>query len=353
MNDLDDRDIYQRLDPSGMRHRLRGLPNQFRQVPGAVAQASIPGDFASVRHVVVAGMGGSAIGGDLVADLAHLGLAPPITTWRDYDMPAFVDQQTLVLACSYSGETEETLSAFRRAIAQKAKVVVLTSGGALRREAQEAGAPVIPIDYEGEPRCAIGYSFLGPLLAMAALGLVPSQSDPLAEAINALEELVPIIAEDSPQVDNSAKQLASELAGRLPVVYGGGIFIGLARRWKTQFNENAKVWAFTDLLPEAHHNSVVGYQLPEGTRSQAFVLLLRPQPLHPRLALRYRITTDLLQGAQIPFRIVEGQGSSPLSQTLTALVVGDYTSYYLALLQGVDPSPVTAIDSVRRRLAEG
>ena len=351
MNDLDNQEIYQRLDPSKLRDRLRRLPEQCREASSAVTLVALPTDFRSVNRVVVAGMGGSAIGGDLLADLASLESYLPVTVWRDYALPRFVDTDTLVLACSYSGETEETLSTFRRAVTQGAKTVVITHGGTLGHEAQREGVPIVQIDYRGEPRTAIGYSFLAPLLLLASLNLIPDQSTYLAQAIGEMEQLLPTIVEETPVAHNPAKQLAHDLLGRLPVVYGGGIFGGVARRWKTQLNENAKVWAFTELLPEVDHNSVVGYLLPDDIRSQAFVALLRPQYLHPRTALRYQLTQELLHEAQIPYRVVDGQGDSGLSQVLTAVLLGDYTSYYLALLQGVDPSPVRAIDRIRERLA--
>jgi glucose/mannose-6-phosphate isomerase len=136
------------------------------------------------------------------------------------------------------------------------------------------------------------------------------------------------------------------------VIYGAGIFGSVARRWKTQFNENSKAWAFFELLPEAHHNSVVGYALPDEVKGRAFVILLRPGYLHTRTHLRYDVTRELLERESIPHQVLEGRGESALSNMLSAILLGDYVSYYLALLQGVDPSPVPVIDYIKGRLAD-
>ena len=351
LSDLDSSQTYLRLDPSGMAGRIKDLPNQCRQVQEAVGRVQLPDRLRSMERVLIAGMGGSAIGGDLLADVASVESTIPVTVWRDYNLPPSVDDKTLVIACSYSGGTEETLSAFKEAMAKDAGVVAVTGGATLAQEAANANIPVVPIDYQGEPRAAIGYSFLAPLLVLAKLGLVAVPTNMVAEAVDELERHIPLLAAETPEVQNPAKQLARELLGRLPVVYGSGLLQGVARRWKTQLNENAKVWAFFELLPEANHNAVVGYQLPDAVRSLAFVVLLRPTDPHPRVALRYEVTQELLDQQGVPYRVVEARGASALSQIFSSLIVGDYVSYYLAILQGIDPSPVGPIAHVRQRLA--
>ena len=350
MADLDDQQTYSRLDPSGLRMRLRGLPAQCRNVALAVAELELPQDLRTAPHVVVAGMGGSAIGGDLLVGLASHLTSVPIVVWRDYDLPSFVGENTLVLACSYSGGTEETLSGFQRAISVGAKTIAITSGGALRDEADRKGVPVLGIGFRGEPRSAIGYSFLAPLLLLSKLGLIPDQANRVEAAATQLDGLLLEVGDEVPQPANPAKNLAQDLLGRMPVIFGGGIFTGVARRWKTQINENAKTWAAMELLPEAHHNTVVGLGLPEAARSNTFAILLQPDTLRDRMALRYQITANLLEEAGIPYKVIGNLGGGPLCQILGAVLFGDYTSYYLALLQDIDPSPVKAIDGVRAKL---
>ena len=182
------------------------------------------------------------------------------------------------------------------------------------------------------------------------LGLISNKSRDFEEAMGVLEGLTGELTEENPQPENPAKQLAGALLNRLIVVYGAGIFSGVARRWKTQFNENSKVWAFCELLPEAHHNSVVGYGLPTQIKSQTFAILLQPHLLHPRTRLRYQISLELLEKESIPHWTLGGRGKGAMSQILSAVVLGDWTSYYLALLQGLDPSPVPAIEFIKERL---
>ena len=348
---LDDLSLYPRVDPTGLRYRLRTFPLQCRAAWDESLTFDLPGDYNQAKRVLVVGMGGSAIGGDLLADLASLEDSPPIFVSRDYRIPRYVGEDTLVLACSYSGETEETLSGFRQALSQGARIVAVTGGGTLAAEAEKHHVPLFTVEYESEPRSALGYSFIVPTVLLMKLGLISDKTEDFQEAVEVLERLVPELAEDSPSRSNLAKDIALALLNRLIVIYGAGIFSGVARRWKTQFNENSKVWAFFELLPEAHHNSVVGYSLPVEVRDHAFALLLRPGLLHARMYPRYQVTQELLKKESIPQRAVEGRGESALSQMLSTILLGDYISYFLALLQGENPSPVAAIGYIKERLA--
>ena len=351
MPDLDRPGTYQELDLTNMRQRLAGFASQCESAWEEALAFTLPPEYARVERAVVVGMGGSAIGGDLLADLASQEDALPIVVSRDYHAPSYVDEDTLVIACSYSGNTEETLSAFGQALSRSAKVVAVTSGGTLAAQASERGVPCFVFDYEGEPRSALGYLFLAPLAIFQKLGLLRDKSGDLAGAVQELNVLRSRWAEDVPSGENEAKGLARELLGRVVVVYGSGIFGGVARRWKTQLDENSKVWAFWEMLPEAHHNSVVGYSLPQEMARLAYALLLRPPYQHPQMARRYQVTRELLEREGIPSRVVEGWGQSALAQMLTAVYLGDYVSYYLATLQGIDPSPVPPIDFIKSRLA--
>lgn len=349
---LDDPSLYRELDPTGLRHRLRTFPNQCREAWEKARACKLPRAYSKIDRVVVAGMGGSAIGGNLLADLASLEDSLPISVCREYDLPRFVNENTLVLACSYSGETEETLSVFRGALAKGAKIIAVTSGGILGAEAKEHNLPVLTVDYQGEPRSALGYSFIVPTVLLMNLGLISDKSRDFEEGSKVLTECAPLLAEDSPLQQNTAKKAAAQLVGRLIVIYGAGIFGGVARRWKTQFNENSKACAFFELLPEVHHNSVIGYSLPTEVKRRSSFILLQPATLHPRTRRRYRVTRELLDNESIPYMTVEGRGDSPLSQMLSAILLGDYISYYLALLEGVDPSPVPTIDLIKSKLSD-
>ncbi len=350
---LDEPGIYDRRDPSAMRQRLRGLGEQCREAWRQVETIGLPDSYGRVRTVVLAGMGGSAVGGDLMADLAAaLGVRLPICTWRDYGLPLWVDRSTLVIASSYSGETEETLSAFHAALERGVPVVALTSGGTLKNLAQTNSVPIIHIACETEPRLALGYSFVAPVALLVLLGLFPNMHSEVQKAAEMLDTVGRSWSERTPQEKNRAKVLASQVAGHLPVVYGGGLLAGAARRWKTDINENAKSWAAAEILPEASHNAVTGYAMPDSVRKNAFVIFLRSSLLPPRIRLRYQVIAELLDRADVGYTFVDAQGSEPLDHILSTVCLGAWVSYYLAMLYGVDPSRVPGIDRLKQRLGE-
>jgi glucose/mannose-6-phosphate isomerase len=349
---LDDARTYQTWDPTDMGVRLDGLPDQCRRAWRQVMAFDIPAHYRNVNKVVILGAGGSAIGGEMLADLAALQGGTHIQLCQDYTLPCPIDGQTLVIASSNSGNTEETLAAFRQAIAKGAKAVAMTTGGALLDEAGRHGVPVFKLESMGEPRCAVGYSLLVPLGLLTRLGLVQDSRDDVTQAIGDLETAVARLGRHVPSTRNLAKELAQAFLGRLPVIYGGGIFRGVAHRWKTQLNENAKVWAVWDMIPEVNHNAVVGYARPEAVRKLVLAVLLKPGYLHERVALRYQPTNDLLNIYGVESVVIEGQGGSPIAQVLLTTLLGDYISYYLAMLQGLDPSPTGPIDTIKTHLKQ-
>ncbi|HID87308.1 MAG TPA: SIS domain-containing protein, partial [Anaerolineae bacterium] len=238
MINLDDLDLFKKLDPDGMLARIAELPQQCRDAWANVQALDLPEDYAQVDGVVIAGMGGSAIGGDLVRCLAEPECPVPILVSRDYTLPAFVGPKTLVIASSYSGNTEETLSAFAQARERGAKLLAITTGGKLARQAREWGVPLLTFSYQAQPRAALGHSFTLLLGVVGRLGLVSDPSADLEEAIVVMEALQGEINETVPTAQNPAKQLARKLYGHLPFVYGAGALSEVAHRWKTQFNEN-------------------------------------------------------------------------------------------------------------------
>ena len=351
MSALDRPETYRRLDPSGLRERIAGLTQQCRQAWEEGLALDLPKAYAGAREVVLVGMGGSAIGGDLLAGIAELEEAPPVHVVRGYDLPSWVGPTTLTIVSSYSGNTEETLSAYRQALERGALLVAMTSGGALGEEAAR-GVPLFRITYPGEPRSAVGVSFLVPLALICKLGLLEDKEAQLRAGIHNLQELTAALGPDVPEAKNLAKTVARAMHGRLPVVYGAGFLTGVARRWKTQLNENGKVWALYEQLSEADHNAVQAYSLPSEIGERAYVVLLHSRFLHPRISVRYRITRDILAREEVEHRQLEGAGESPLAHLLTTALLGDYVSYYLGILNEVDPALTPTLDEVKRRLAE-
>ncbi len=331
---------------------LEALPAQLGEAWRLVTAFPAPETLGRAEAVVVAGMGGSAIGADLVRGLCADQLGVPLVVWRDYGLPAFVGRRTLVIASSNSGATEETLSAVERALAVGAPVVGLTTGGRLAARLADAGQPVLQFSYDGQPRAAIGYSLLLVLGLLARLDYLPDQAAAVEAAIAVVQEAASRFGPTVPRAANPAKQLASTLQDRVAVIYGAGFLAPVARRWKGQWNENGKRWAFFEELPELNHNAVVGYQLPPQAATTLHVVLLCSALLPSRVGLRCTATAELLDRSRIPHTTVQTWGDGALAHLLSAVVYGDWTSYYLALLDGVDPTRIAAIDYLKARLAE-
>ena len=370
MIDLDNLEIYQRYDQEGMRNHIRDLPRQCRQAWIKGSEFVLPPGFSAVDKIVICGMGGSAIGGDLLRSLASELDRPLVFVNRSYDLPAFVDTKTLVIASSYSGNTEETLSAFTQALNTDCKKLAITTGGKLEKLAEENGVPVFTIDYVSQPRSALGYSFIPLLALLYRLGFLEDKSADFTLSLRAkrknltartlpalvegmaqtLEGLLDKLAEDVPISLNPAKQLATKLFGKLVVTYGAGVLSPVAQRWKSQFNENSKAWAFYEAFSELNHNAVVGYEFPQGMAGKVYVVLLQCPSLHPRILARYKITCEILGKAGVEHGIIDSQGEDDLTQMVSLVFLGDWVSYYLAVLYQTDPTPVKMIDYLKQRL---
>jgi glucose/mannose-6-phosphate isomerase len=350
---LDDPQLLKQLDPEGMLARLHEIPFLCQQAWQMATEFKLPADYIDINKLVILGMGGSAIGGDLVNSLAISEAKLPIVICRDYQLPSFVDAKTMVIASSYSGNTEETLSSFAQALETPAKKLVMTTDGKLKSIAQEKGIPIFSFDYRAQPRAALPFSLMPIICLLQKLGFIGDKSLDLAETTTVLEQLARQLNETTASSQNPAKQLAMKLHNHLPVIYGGGLVTEVAHRWKTQINENAKAWAFHEVFPELNHNAVVGYQSPSDLATKIVVVLLNSPLLPKRIQLRYQVTSQLLKRAGVNYQTVDGWGKSPLSQIMSLVLFGDYTSYYLAMLYQVDPSPVPAIDYLKKQLAQG
>jgi len=338
-------------DPDDMLGRIKDLPKQVRDAWAIASKASLPPAYGDVRNVVVAGMGGSAIGGDLAAALLADELKVPMSVHRDYGLPAFIGRDSLVIASSYSGNTEETLSAFEEARKRGAKVLALTTGGTLATQARAANYPVVTFSYKARPRATLGYSLGLVLGSLTRLGLTRDLSADIDAAIADLAKLEERVHEGART--NDAKKLAIELYGRVTFAYGAGVMGVMARRVKGQWNENAKNWSAYDVMSELNHNAVVGFPNPQIAREAITVLLLRSDRDNPRHKIRFDVTRELLDRASIQHKSLQFGGTNLLSEVLQMTLFTDYVSFYVALLNGADPSPNTAIDYLKDRLAKG
>jgi glucose/mannose-6-phosphate isomerase len=290
--------------------------------------------------LIVCGMGGSAIGGDLAAAILGERALRPLRTVRDYVLPAGLGPETLVLAASYSGNTEETLACFEAAGEAGAPRVALTTGGKLAEAAREGGVPVIGVPSGMQPRAAVVYMVVGALGCAAACGTAPS----LHDEVEAGAELLRRLAED----ESRARELAQALQGRIPVFFGGGATAPVASRWKTQVNENAKRPAFAAVLPEADHNEICAWERP-GDLAAVF---LEEAGRDPRLSVRIEATAEVVGAAGAPVHGVEAIGETPFERVMSLVMLGDLVSIHLALLDGIDPTPVAPIERLKERLGQ-
>ncbi|MCJ7515883.1 MAG: bifunctional phosphoglucose/phosphomannose isomerase [Dehalococcoidia bacterium] len=350
MVDLDEEKIYKRLDPENMRGHLHHLPQQCSAAWEKAKEFQLPAEYTDINKMVILGMGGSAIGGDLVRSLFSSEKKPIIFVNRDYDLPAFVDEKTLVIASSYSGNTEETLSAFSQALKKNCKKLAITTGGELRKLADHAGVPAFIVDYVSLPRAALGYSFMPLIAFLQKLNFIGDKSGDVEAMVQDLEMLLTEFKETVPTASNRAKQLANKLHGKIVVIYGAGVLSQVAHRWKTQINENSKSWAFYETFSELNHNAVVGYRFPRELASKIYVILLRCPSLHPRILIRYQVTSELLEQSGIQHEVKESRLKGELNQMMGLIYLGDWVSYYLAMLSETDPTPIKTIDYLKNRL---
>ena len=229
---------------------------------------------------------------------------------------------------------------------------MLTTGGKLKALAEKERIPVLTIDYEAPPRAAFAHSFVSLLGILHSLRVLEDKSADMKESLAVMKRIEDGVLEKVPLDANVAKQLAADLFGRLAVIYGAGLLSDVALRWKSQINENSKAWAFHEVFPELNHNAVVGYPLPAETRQKAMVVLLHSPSLHPRTSLRYEVTSEILTKAGIRHKRIESSGRSALAQMTGMVLLGDYVSFYLAMLNRTDPTPVPVIDMLKSRLAQ-
>jgi glucose/mannose-6-phosphate isomerase len=317
------------------------IPDHLRDALWRVESARLP--RAESAGLLVCGMGGSAIGGDLAAAALGERLTRLLLTVRGYELPSWATPDWTVLCSSYSGETEETLACFDAAAAIGARRVVAGTGGALTERAREAGDPVIGLPgLLPAPRTAVAYMLVCALEVAAAAGVAPRIAGEIEAAAASLER-------QREELRHRAAEVAGALGGRLPVIYGAGPTVAAARRWKTQANENAKLPAFRSELPEANHNEICAWEGKPA--SQLAAILLEDRDQHPRERLRFDLTAAEVERDGAPAVRIEAAGESRSERLLWTVMLGDLVSLELAAARGVDPLPIAAIDRLKSALA--
>jgi glucose/mannose-6-phosphate isomerase len=348
---LDDRAALRAADPSGMLDIVTGLGAQCREGYALGLGARPLPEADGITSIAFCGMGGSAIAGDVVAALAAPRLRFPIAVVRTPRLPEFCGPHTLVVASSYSGDTVETLGLFEEAVGRGCRMVALTAGGELARRAEELGIGrvIVPVGYM--PRAAFGFLSMGAMGALEAMGIMPPQADDVDEAVAEMTGVIAEAGPDVPSTTNPAKELALAIGELVPVVWSAdGIGSVAATRWKSSLNENAKVPSFASALPELDHNEVEGWSAGRGA---GFALIaLRHPGEDGDVAARFPLSEAIARASGATVHEVSSRGRSELARLLTLVQLGDLVSTYLGIARGVDPSPIEAIASLKRALAQ-
>jgi glucose/mannose-6-phosphate isomerase len=340
----------ERNDPSGMLRAVLSLAEQSRAGYEIGKETSPLPDALGITSIAVCGMGGSGVAGDVLHALYRERLRVPLAVVKEPLLPGFCNRDTLVVCSSYSGDTSETLACYEEAAERGCRVIAVTSGGELGRRARDRGAAVVSLPGDAPaPRAAFGYLVFGSLGALEAMGVLASAAEDVVETVRVLAELSGEIAPGNPE--NPARRIADELQGKVPLIWGAeGISAVAATRWKTDLNENAKVPAFDSSLPELDHNEIVGWS--ENAGEPFALIVLRHEGEHPAVAARFPLSVEIAESSGLVTREVWGRGHSAMARLLSLVMMGSATSVYLAFLQGVDPTPIEAIDRLKRTLAE-
>jgi len=331
-------------DSMRMDRVLRAFPDQL--LKGWDLAAAAGQEAGGCKRVVIAGMGGSALPADLVQSYLRYqrGSTLPLEVSRDYQLPPGIDRRTLLIACSFSGNTEETLSAYEAGLAQGASTIALASGGALLARAREAGRASVKLEvpWAGfQPRCSLGYVFGALLRVLDNAGL--ERSEP-----KILDRAGAFLRAAQADLERAGERLAARLRDRIVLVYASDRFgVSVARTFKIKLNENAKIPAFWSVLPELNHNEMIG--LSRGAEGFV-VLLLEEKDQDPRMARRFSVLARMLASIPVTVERRTLEGSDYLETALWGVLLGDWTSYHLALQSGIDPSPVDWIEEFKRRL---
>jgi glucose/mannose-6-phosphate isomerase len=348
--DLEDVSAIKRLDPQGMIDQINGLPDQLEKAWELGQALPLPG-ADGLERILLAGMGGSATGADLAAAYAAPACPLPITVLRQYSLPAWASgPQTLVIASSHSGNTEEILSVFEQAHARGCRVVVLGAGGRLAELGRARGDSCWLFEHAGQPRAGVGFAFGLLVSGLHRLGLLPDPDRDLRDTLHALRNQQTNLLPEVPVAYNPAKRLAGQMVERWVCILAADDLEPVARRWQAQINETAKSWAQFETLPEVDHNTLAGLFHPEDALSRMIALFLSAPSNHPRNRLRLELTRKMFMLQGINTDVVSPKGESKLAHLWTLLHLGDYTSYYLAMAYGEDPAAVDAIRMLKMEL---
>lgn len=336
---LDSPGDIRRVDKSGMLDVLETIPRQAEE--GIAIGKKTKVSSCDINKIIIVGMGGSAFTGDLIYILGRKSIPFPLVINKTYFLPNFVDEKTLVMILSYSGNSEEALTAFQAAKENNAQICSVSSGGHLEVLSLK-GTWYIKVPSGLQPRAAVAYLLFPSLFFLYKCKLLNIEKKDFNDSLTVIQELYRQINQNVPTQDNFAKRLAQDILGKTPKIYGYDIASPIARRWRTQFNENSKIFAFNDEVPECNHNEIESWN----EKKNHYYIFLRSKDDIPAVHKRFILMKDLLNNATE----IWANGKSSLGQMLYLSYLGDYVSTYLAILRGIDPSPVHNIEKIKTRL---
>lgn len=340
-----------RLDPSGMYTWLSEFPDQVRDAVTIGEKSKIRMNTRGVEQILLTGLGGSAIGGDLLRSYLSNELKVPFIVNRHYFLPAFVSKKTLVIVSSYSGNTEETISAHADAIRRKARVLCISTNGTVAKTAAKHKQPLISIPPGLSPRAALGYSFFPLLVTLGKLGFIKPKKRDIAETVEVLTKNAKTFSDPDAQ-GNGPLTLARQLHGKLPVIYSPTDLDAVNVRWRGQIAENAKHLSTGHVLPEMNHNELVGWKVLTKIMKDMVVVYLRDRGTHRRVSVREDITKTITLPLAAGVAEVWSEGTSLLSRMFSLIQYGDWVSFYLAILNNENPTPVDVIDFLKGELSK-
>lgn len=353
MANLDNVSAMQNLDRENILGNYQDFPDQVEKCWDDWKKIALPTPYINAKSVLILGMGGSAQGGAIAAKMAQLSSPIPIVILSDYNIPGWVDKNTLVIASSYSGQTEETIEALSQAVKKTEKLITISTGGRVYSIGSQNRALHYQIHYGSQPRAALGYGLTSMLAIFSKLHLLEISDDDIKETVLLLRALRKKIDVEIPERRNIAKTIALKLEGRIPIVFGAGNLTEVARRTKGQFNENSKTVSYYEVIPELNHNSLVGLEFPTDLKQKLFFFILQSKFDHARNKLRENITAQILEKKKIPYEAIMMQPSgSEVAEVMQIIMLGDYISYYLAIVNNIAPNPVDIISVLKDKLAE-
>ena len=353
MNKLDNLKLVKKLDCSNMLKFISGLPEQCADAYRIGMSCNINKPAVKINNIVFAGVGGSGIGAELVKVYLAGELNVPVSICRNYTLPDFVNDNTLLFCSSYSGATEETLASFEQGLKKKAFIITMGAGGKLKELSFKNNITHIPIPPGYPPRAAVGYMSITMLGVLAKLGLIKDKENEVKELYSVLSDIRDKEAGlEIPAQKNISKQIAAKFYKRYPVIYGtADTTEAVSNRWREQMAENGKTLSSSNALPEMNHNEIVGWRFPGKIIKDFKVIMLSDKDDHKRTRERIRISREIIEKSGSEVIVLEREKGGMLARAYSLMYIGDFVSFYLAILNNIDPTPVKTIDYLKKELA--